>query len=156
MGNRCSGLSNVLTLMTVFAKAKEFKGVKQQLKVFRLSLRQFDVFYWTGPQNKCLTTINTSQMMVIPIHRAIKCFTCWKVATSHQSFLLKITKMAINRSQSHVGSAFDQYAMKLLATDLVSTIVQFFQYLLLTGRQTRTLFDHALAFESEPLSTLVF
>jgi len=57
-------------------------------------------------------------------------------------------KGSANRRQAHSGRAFDQCAMKFLAADLISTIVQFFQYLFLTGRKTSALFDHALAFES--------
>ena len=60
VANQFSGLSDFLTLITFFTKAKEFKGVKQQLKVFRLRLRQFDIFYWASLQNKCLTAVNTS------------------------------------------------------------------------------------------------
>ena len=151
MANKFSGLSNFLTLITIFTKTKEFKGMKQQLKVFRLRLRQFNVFYWASLQNKRLTAVNTSQMVMIPIHRAIESLTCWKVPTPHQPFLLKSTKVSINRSQTHVGRTFDQCAVKLLAADLISTIVQFFQYLFLTGRQTDSLFDHALAIESQTL-----
>ena len=144
MANQYSGFSHFLTLVTTLTKAKEFKCMKQKLKVFCLRLRQFNIFDWTGLQNKCLTTVNTSQMMMIPIHRAIKCLTCRKVSTSHQAFLLKNSKMSINRSQPHIRRSFDQGAMNLLAADLISTIIQLLQYVLLTGRQTTALLEHAL------------
>ena len=143
-----SGSRNFLPLMAIFTDAEEFKGVKQQLKVFCLSFRQFDVFYWTGLQNNRCPAVNTSQMMMISLYRTIESFSCWKVSTSNQSFLLKTTKMSINCSQSHIRRAFDQGTMKLLATHFISAMIQFFQYLLLTGRKTSNLFDHTLVFES--------
>ena len=142
-------------LLTIFAETEEFKGVKQQLKVFRLSLRQFNIFYRTSLQNNRLPTINTSQVMMIPIYRAIECFTCWKVSTSHQSFLLENTKMSINRSQSHIGRAFDQCAVKLLAAHLISAIVQLIQNLLLTASKARALINHVQSFESQTFHNII-
>ena len=154
MANQYSGFSHFLTLVTTLTKAKEFKCMKQKLKVFCLSLRQFNVFDWTGLQNNCFTTVNTSQMMMIPIHRAVKCFTCRKVSTSHQAFLLKSSKMSINRSQPHIRRRFDQGPMKLLAADLIGTIIQLLQYILLTGGQTTALIDHTLRFDSHTFTKI--
>ncbi len=142
MASQYSGFSYFLTLATTITKAKEFKCMKQKLKVFCLRLRQFNVFDWTGLQNNCLTTVNTSQMMMIPIHRAIECFSFWEVPTSHQSFQLKSTKMSINRSQPHIGRSFNQGAMQLLAADLMSTIVQLIKYLLLFLCESFCFFVH--------------
>ncbi len=152
--NQFSGLSHFLTLMTILTKTEEFKGVIQQLKVFCLGLRQFDVLYWTGFQNKRLPTVNTSQMMMIPIHRAIECFPCWEVSASDQSFLLKSTKMSINCSQSHSVRAFDQYAMKLLAAHFISIIIQLFQNLLLTVCKTSALLSHSPVFRFHIFTTV--
>ena len=147
--NQISDLSHFLTLMTILTKTEKLKGVIQQLKVFGLGLRQFDVLYWARFQNKCLPTVNTSQMMMIPIHRAIECFPCWEVSASHQSFLLKSTKMSINCSQSHIRRGFDQCAMKFLATNLISTIIQCPQDLLLSGLKIRVFIDHPLKLPSQ-------
>ena len=142
MANQYSGFSLFLTLVTTLTKTKEFKCMKQKLKVFCLRLRQFNVFDWTRLQNKSSSTVNTSQMMVIPIYRAIKGLTRRKVSTSHQSHLLKSTKMPINGSQPHIGRTFNQGAMQLLAADLISTIVQLIQYLLLFLCQSFCFFVH--------------
>ena len=60
VANQYSVSNSFLALMAIFTKAKEFKGVKQQLKVFCLRLRQFDVSYRTRLQNKRLTTVKAS------------------------------------------------------------------------------------------------
>ena len=152
--NTYSRLGRVLTLMAVLTQAKKFKSVIQQFKVFCLRLRQFDVFYWAGIQNKSFATVNTSQMVMIPIYRAIECFACWEVATTNQSLLLKSAKMSINSSQSHIRRAIYQTTMQLLSTDLIRTIIQLFQNLLLTVCQFSDLFEHSLAFESQAFPNL--
>ena len=154
VGNRFSGLRKLVMLITLFTEAKEFKGMKQKLKILNLRLRQFNIFNWAGLQNKSLTTVNTSQMMMIPIHRAIKCFTCRKVSTPNQAFLLKSSKMSINRSQPHIRRRFDQRPMKLLAADLIGTIIQLLQYILLTGGQTTALIDHTPRFDSHTFTKI--
>ena len=135
--------------MTIFTQAKKLKGMKQQLKVFRLLRWQVNIFYWARLQNKCSATVNTSQMMLIPFYWAVKCFPCWESSTSHQSFLLKSSKISVNRSQTHNAITVDQIAMKLLATNLTNTISQFFQDFLLTCCQTSALLNHALAIKSQ-------
>ncbi len=154
VANQYCGLRKFLPLVTIFAKAKKFKGMKQHLKVFRLLFRQFDVFYGTGLQYKGSSTINTSQVMVIPINWAIERFPCWKVSTPNQSFLLKSPKISINRCQAHIRRSFDQCAVELLPTDLIRTIVQLFQNLFLTVSKTRTLFDHSLSVKSQTFTNI--
>ncbi len=154
VGNQYANSGNPVTLVTIFTKAKKLKSVKQQLKVFSLRFRQFDILYWTGLQNKCSAAINTGQMMVISIHRTIECFTCWKISTSHQSFLLQSTKMSIYRCQAHIERALDQVAMKHLTTDLICTIMQFLQNLFLTISKVRVLFDHSPALRSRAYNNI--
>ena len=155
MGNQSSGLSNFLPFMAIFTDPEKFKSMKQQLKAFHLRLRQFNIFYWTRLQNQRSTTINASQMMMISIHRTIESFPSWQVSTSHHAFLLKSTKISINGSQAHIERTFEQCAMQLLATNFISAIVQFFQYLLLFNGQALPFFCHSSPSSLIPLRTIV-
>ena len=148
MANQFLGLSNLLLLIAIFTDAEEFKSVKQQLKIFRLIFRQFNIFNWTSLQNKCFAAVNTSQMMIIPIYWTIESLSCWKVSASHQTFLLKSTKIPINRRESHIERPINQCSMQLLAANFISTIIQFVQNLLLFCSKGFYLFFHSLAFNS--------
>ena len=51
---------SILSLMTMFAKAKEFKCMEQELKFLTFIFWKLDVFYRTSLQAHSLSTINTS------------------------------------------------------------------------------------------------
>ncbi len=136
---------------TIFTQTKEFKSMKQQVEVFGLSFRQLDIFKWAISQYHCLPTINTCQMMLIPFNRSIKNFSSRQVSATHHTFLLKPTKVAVNRCQAHAERAILQCTVKLLAAHLVITISQLFQDLLLTRRKLRFVVDHSQWFDLTPL-----
>jgi len=148
VANQCSGLSKFLLLIAIFTDPEEFKSVKQQLKIFRLIFRQFNIFNWTSLQNKCFAAVNASQMMIIPIYWTIESLACWKVSASHQTFLLKSTKIPVNRRQSHIQRIINQCSMQLLAANFISTIFQLFQNLLLFLSKGFNLIFHHSAFDS--------
>ncbi len=148
MANQCLGLSSLLPLIAISTDAEEFKSVKQQLKIFRLIFRQFNIFNWTSLQNKCFAAVHTSQMMIIPIYWTIESLACWKVSASHQTFLLKSTKIPINSGETHIEGTINQCSMQLLAANFIRRIIQLVQNLLLFCFQGFYLLFHSLVLNS--------
>ena len=123
--------STTTTIKAIFAEAKKFKGMKQKLKSFRSILRQSDCCDRTFFKRGCVSAMNTSQMMDVPLYRGVKDLACRKVSRTNQTLLYKNLKVSIYSGQTHRVIAVKQLPMQFLTTQFVITLFEFLKQLFL-------------------------
>ena len=104
-------------------ESKEFKRVKQKIEVSSAVFGHFDVVDWAVIQRFGDAAINAGEMVPIPFDGGIESFTGWQVSAAHQTPLVQLAEIAINRREPH-GVLFVQAPVQLLATHFVVVRLQ--------------------------------
>jgi len=126
-----------LPLLTVGTEAKEFKGMKQRLKAFQVGRWQLQPVDGAVGQAQGAATVHTGEMVLIPLRGSKEGLTAGEMPTTHQTALLELAQMAIDRGQTHGSFPRPQAGMKILAGEFIIRLPQHRQQVLLAGGQGR-------------------
>jgi hypothetical protein len=122
-----------LALLAVGAQAEEFQGVKQGTEAPQMGCGQLQAMHRAMGQTQGVATIHAGEVVFIALCGSEESLAAGEMATAHQSALLQLTQMAIDRGQAHRPLPRPQAGMKILPGELVIGLTQHLQQVLLAG-----------------------